>query len=84
MVDDTGFPKKGHESVGLARPSWGQVGKQDHCRVAASVVGDHGKDEDVSGVPPMPAAILDRRAQTAEAPANCSAMRRTNGSRSNS
>jgi SRSO17 transposase len=37
MVDDTGFPKKGRHSVGVARQYCGQVGKQDNCRVAASL-----------------------------------------------
>jgi len=37
VVDDTGFPKKGHESVGVARQYCGQVGKQENCRVAVSV-----------------------------------------------
>jgi SRSO17 transposase len=37
VVDDTGFPKKGRESVGVARQYCGQVGKQDNCRVAVSV-----------------------------------------------
>ena len=37
VVDDTGFPKKGYESVGVARQYCGQVGKQDNCRVAVSV-----------------------------------------------
>ncbi len=37
VVDDTGFPKKGHESVGVARQYCGQVGKQDNCRVAVSL-----------------------------------------------
>jgi SRSO17 transposase len=36
VVDDTGFPKKGRESVGVARQYCGQVGKQDNCRVAVS------------------------------------------------
>jgi SRSO17 transposase len=34
VVNDTGFPKKGRESVGVARQYCGQVGKQDNCRVA--------------------------------------------------
>ncbi len=37
VVDDTGFPKKGQESVGVARQYCGQVGKQDNCRVAVSL-----------------------------------------------
>ena len=39
VVDDTGFPKKGQESVGVARQYCGQVGKQDNCRVAVSLSG---------------------------------------------
>jgi SRSO17 transposase len=37
VVDDTGFPKNGRESVGVARQYCGQVGKQDNCRVAVSL-----------------------------------------------
>jgi SRSO17 transposase len=37
VVEDTGFPKKGRESVGVARQHCGQVGKQDNCRVAVSL-----------------------------------------------
>ena len=37
VVDDTGFPKEGRESVGVARQYCGQVGKQDNCRVAVSL-----------------------------------------------
>ena len=43
IVDDTSIPKKGRHSVGVARQSCGQIGKQDNCLVAVtlSVANEH-------------------------------------------
>jgi len=39
VIDESGFPKKGDQSVGVARQWCGRLGKKDNCQVGVYLVG---------------------------------------------
>ena len=48
IVDDTGLPKKGKLSVGVARQYCGQLGKRENCQVAVTL----SVANEAAGLPP--------------------------------
>ncbi len=49
IVDDTGLPKQGKHSVGVARQYCGQIGKHDNCQAAVSLQDSERRQQ--AGVP---------------------------------
>jgi SRSO17 transposase len=71
IIDDTGFPKKGKHSVGVARQYCGQLGKQDNCQVAVSLsIANEGASLPVAWQLYLPHSWLDdpERRQKAKIP----------------
>jgi SRSO17 transposase len=77
IVDDTGIPKKGTHSVGVARQYCGQLGKQDNCRVAVSV----SLATEEASIPQRTSSIFPRRGQTTRSGASRPAYPKKSASR---
>jgi SRSO17 transposase len=56
VIDESGFPKKGDHSVGVARQWCGRLGKKDNCQVGVYLV----------GVTPAGTALLEHQIYLAE------------------
>jgi SRSO17 transposase len=68
IVDDTGIPKKGKHSVGVARQYCGQLGKQDNCQCAVSLsIANHDASLPIAARLYLPKAWADDAARRKEA-----------------